>query len=173
MRRGLLLGLCIAAAWAIVAPAHAGPKDPFAAAYEGRVERDRTTWLGFDVIRDDGRRKVARVAAYVPYNCDDGAAAHGYGRVNGRLTVGPGGRFAGTLEGDGVIARGADDRLTYALRGRLGAGGRARGTIDAVVRFRSKARGGGFTRCYTGVLDWRARRGADTDPLSRQAGRAR
>ena len=168
MKRALTVGMSLAALCAAGLPAQAGMADPFEAQYEGHVERDRTTWFGFDVIRRDGKRKVARVKGSLPYNCDDGDGGRGYGVVRGRLTVGERGRFGGKLEGDRVVARGADDRLAYDLEGRLGSAGRARGTVDAVVTFTSAGRRGTRVRCYTGELDWRARRGADADPVTRE-----
>lgn len=168
MRRVLIAGICLAAACAVGVPAQAGPVDPFEGQYEGRAERDPSTWIGFDVIRRDGKRKVTRVEGYLPYHCDDGDGAHGYGVVRGKLAVRERGRFAGKLMGDEVLARGADDRLTYDIAGRLRGGGRARGTIDAVVTFIGMS---GRVRCYTGELDWRAQRGADADPVLREARR--
>lgn len=165
MKRALLVGGCIAAMWTMTLPAGAGPSDLFEAQYEGRVERDPSTWLGFEVIRRDGGRKVGSIAALLAYNCDSGESGRAYARVRGKLPVDSEGRFSGKLEGDQVKARGAGSSATYELAGRLGSRGRARGTIDGVLRFRAMTRGGGFVRCYSGGLSWRAKRGADSDPI--------
>ena len=164
MKRALVAGICIVGTWLVALPAGAGTSDLFDAQYEGRVERDPSTWLGFEVIRRDGARKVGRVAGLLPYNCDHGEAGRAYARVRGKLPVNGEGRFSGKLEGNQFKARGAGDSVVYDLAGRLGAGGRARGTIDSVLRFLVMRHGGDSVRCYTGELSWRARRGANTDP---------
>ena len=164
--RALLVGICVAGISASAVPATAGPTDLFEAQYEGRVERDPSTWLGFDVVRRDGVRKVARVGALLRYSCDNGDGGAAYGRARSKLRVGSEGRFSGRLEADQVEARGTDNSVTYDIAGRLREGGGARGTIDAVLRFTSAMRGGEAVRCYTGELSWRAERGAETDPFS-------
>lgn len=165
MKRALLVGSCVAWMWTAALPAGAGPSDPFEAQYEGRVERDPSTWLGFEVIRRDGERRVGGVAGFLPYNCDNGEAGRAYARVRGKVPVDGEGRFEGKLEGDQAKARGAGDSVTYELAGRLGSRGRARGTIDSVLRFPVMTRGGASVRCYSGELNWRAKRGADADPV--------
>lgn len=165
MKRALLVGICVVGVSAMTVPAEAGPSDLFEAQYEGRVERDPGTWLGFDVIRRDGARKVGRIAGLLRYNCDSGEGGVAYARVRGKLRVNGEGRFSGKLEGDQVKARGAGDSVTYDMTGRLRDGGGARGTIDSVLRFTSMRRGGESVRCYTGELSWRAERGAETDPI--------
>jgi hypothetical protein len=166
--RALLVGVCVAGISATAVPATAGPTDLFEAQYEGRAERDPSTWLGFDVIRRDGVRKVARVGALLRYSCDNGDGGSAYGRASSRLRVGDEGRFSGKLEADQVKTRGPGNSVTYDIAGRLREGGGARGTIDAVLRFTSASPRGEPVRCYTGGLSWRAERGADTDPFSRR-----
>jgi hypothetical protein len=154
-----------AATLAIALPAAAGPPPIFENEYEGRAERDRNTYVGFDVTNAGGARRIAEVTAFLRYVCDDGNAGPAVARVEGRLRV-EDGRFRGTLRGEPVEARvaprgPAPTRIAYRIAGKLQEGGRAKGTIDATLRFTPSMRGIGRVRCYTGELDWRTRRGAD------------
>jgi hypothetical protein len=153
----------------LAVPAAAGPPGSiFENQYEGRAERTRDTYVGFDVIRTQGGRKVANVSALLRYHCVNGDGGQAAGRVNGRLRVN-GDRFAGTLRGQPEPFRGAhrqgppgDSRLKYRVKGALLENGKAKGTIDATLKVAPVlARGGQLLRCYTGELDWKARRGAD------------
>jgi hypothetical protein len=150
---------------ALSLPAHAG----FGPAnldndYEGRAERDPFTYVGFDV----GNGKVAKVTAHLHYACTDGEQGRARARMNGKLTL-HGNRFAGTLRAvrDFGASRGGDSpgRIKYRVRGKLKRGGKAKGEIDAEIRFRApEMRGAGeMVRCYSGRLAWKARRGADLD----------
>jgi hypothetical protein len=150
---------------AVALPANAGPPDLFDNGYQGKAERDPQNYFGFDVTRRNGERKVGRVTGLLPFNCDDGFSGRAYARARGKLAVGDDGRFSGKVVADEFLARGADQKITYKVAGRLGKRGRARGTVDAVLSFQQKMRGANSIRCYTGGLDWRARRGADAAPV--------
>ena len=136
--------------------------------YEGLVERDRGTYFGFDVVRRGEATKVARVTARLAYTCTSGSGGRASARARGKLRI-TDGTFAGTLEVPPdqipVRARGGPGTMTYAVAGELRRRGRARGTIDAVIRFSEAPRGGPGLRCYSGKVDWRARRGADVEPV--------
>jgi hypothetical protein len=173
MKRVLMVGICCAAACGATVSAWAGPKDLFDAQYQGKAERDPASYVGFDVVRGGGKRKVARVAAVLPYHCLDGASGRAFARVRGKLPIDDAGEFAGTLRGDEFLARGGDTSVTYRFDGRLRRRGKARGTIDGELRFPSMMRGGGTVRCYTGGLNWRTKRGADAAPVTRGQGRIR
>ncbi len=151
---------------ALAATAAAGPPGTvFDNRYEGRVERTPNTYLGFDVVKG-GVKKIARVSALLHYNCSNGDGGDAAGRVRGKLRV-EDGAFAGTLRGNPLPFRAASfrgpapSRIKYRVRGTLLKKGKARGTIDATLTFTPTLRGGERVRCYTGELDWRARRGAD------------
>ena len=169
--RGAAIALVCAAAVALPAaiPATAG-MEAFENDYEGRAERDPGTYFGFDLVREDGKRKVAKVTALLAYSCDSGSGGRGLARARGKLAVKASGRFAGRLsvpENQVPVRRGEARSLTYDVTGRLRRRGRARGTIDAVLLFVGAPRGGS-TRCYSGRVDWRARRGAEVEVPARQ-----
>jgi hypothetical protein len=135
--------------------------------YEGRAERDPFTYFGFDITSQDGRKKVAKVTARLSYQCAGGSGGRATARARGKLAI-EDGAFAGRLsvpqDQIPTRARGAST-MTYDLTGELRRRGRARGTIDAVIRFAAAPRRRGGNRCYSGKLDWRARRGAEVEPI--------
>ena len=153
----------------LVIPANAGPPGSiFDNQYEGRVERTVGTYFGFDLNRTPGGKKVAKVSALLRYNCVNGDGGVAAGRVNGRLRV-EGDRFAGTLRGQPEPVRvghrlgpPSTSRIKYRVAGELRRRGRAKGSVDATLSFVPKMmRGGNRVRCYSGKLDWKARRGAN------------
>jgi hypothetical protein len=164
-------GALIALAVAVPAMAGFGPKE-FDNDFEGRVEADPTTYFGFDVKRKKGDRKVARVTALLHYACSNGDGGGASARVKGKLPV-EDDRFAGTLRRTAdfvtrdLAARGGNPgHIKYRVRGKFTSKRKAKGTVDAEIRFRAtKMRGGELVRCYTGEVDWKARRGADVEPV--------
>jgi hypothetical protein len=55
-----------------------------------------------------------------------------------------------------------DARIRYRVEGTLLKRGKAKGKLDATLTFTPTfARGDGQLRCYTGKVDWKARRGAE------------
>jgi hypothetical protein len=165
VRRALLFAAA-AGGLALAVPAQAG----FGPAnldneYEGRAERDPFTYVGLDARNG----KVAKVTALLHYFCDDGEQGHARARVEGKLPVKDGGRFAGTLRATRRFTpRGGTTpgHIKYRIRGKLRQRGLASGEIDAEIRFvPPEMRGAGErVRCYSGGLDWIARRGADVEP---------
>lgn len=156
----------VATAAAAAIPASAG-MFAYTNDYEGLVERDPGTYFGFDVVRRGDMTKAAKVTARLAYTCTSGGGGRATAQARGKLRIRDG-AFAGKLEVPPdqipVRARGAAT-MTYAVVGELRRRGRARGTIDAVIRFSGAPRGGGDeTRCYSGKVDWRAKRGADVEP---------
>jgi hypothetical protein len=170
MRRHLWISSVALGALALAVPAHAG----FGPAqldndFEGRVEKDRTTYFGFDVKSKQGEQKVAKITARVRYSCTDGESGPASARMKGKLPVN-GDRFAGTLRrtADFLKARGGSPgRIKYDVRGKFVSKRKAKGTIDAEIRFRTgpPMRGGELIRCYSGVVDWKAKRGANVEPV--------
>jgi hypothetical protein len=142
--------------------------------FEGRVERDRTTYFGFDVLKKRGKQKVAKVTALLRYSCDGGKAGPARARVRGKLRVNDE-RFGGTLrrtadfgKARGLVARGGSPgKIKYRVRGKFVSKRKAKGSIDAEIRFRAAppTRGVKFIRCYSGEVAWKAKRGADVEPV--------
>jgi hypothetical protein len=157
-------GATIALAGALAATAIGGIPDN---QYEGRAEGDSSTYVGFDVVNNNGKRKVKAVSAFLTYRCQGGSGGEAFIRTSGRIKVNDEGRFRGTVRAEEVpvraLTRGGPAEATYLFKGRLKSGGRARGRIDANL-FLSEAPRGGSQRCYTGELDWAARRGAEVLP---------
>jgi hypothetical protein len=169
MRRHLWISSVALGALALAVPANAG----FGPAqldndFEGRVEKDGTTYFGFDLKSKRGEQKVAKVTARVRYSCTDGGSGPASARVKGKLAVN-GDRFAGTLQRTADFGKARGDnpgKIKYDVRGRFATKRKAKGTIDAEIRFRSPPmRGGQRVRCYSGVVDWKAKRGANVAPI--------
>jgi hypothetical protein len=169
-RLGATLGLATAfGLLAFALPASAGPVPLFDNQYEGKVERNNFTYLGFDVV-GQGTKKAARITAALHYSCTSGAGGRAAARARGRLRI-KDGAFSGEVsvpKGEIPVraarARGAQSSMTYKVSCKLRPGGRARGKIDAEIRFEGIPRGIDPFRCYSGRVDWRARRGADVEP---------
>jgi hypothetical protein len=162
-------GATILLAGALAASAIAGPGFPDNQ-YEGRAEGDSGTYVGFDVVNNNGNRKVRAVSAFLTYRCQGGGGGEAFVRAEGGIKVNDEGRFRGTVRTDEVPVRQALARrgdlteATYLFKGRLKSGGRARGRIDGNLFFSGMPRGES-QRCYTGELDWAARRGAEVEPV--------
>jgi len=165
-RAALAAGL---AGLVLAIPASAGPPGSIVDnGYEGRAERNPITYFGFDVIRSGGTKRVAEVTALLRYNCVNGSGGDALARVNGRLRI-ENDRFAGTLRGEPEPFRAvhrlgpaSTSRSKYRIQGELRRGGRAKGKIEATLSFvPSMMRGDSRVRCYTGELDWKAKRGAN------------
>jgi hypothetical protein len=167
MRRRLWISSVALGALALAVPANAG----FGPAqldndFEGRAEKDVTTYFGFDLKSKRGEQKVAKVTARLRYSCTDGESGPASARVKGKLPVN-GDRFAGTLRrtADFVDRGGSPGRIKYDVRGKFVSKRKAKGTVDAEIRFRiAPMRGGELVRCYSGVVDWKAKRGANVEP---------
>jgi hypothetical protein len=139
--------------------------------YEGRAEGDSTTYVGFDVVKRNGQRKVKAVSALLHYDCQSGNGGSAFIRTQGRIKVNDEGRFRGTVRSDELptrqAARGGATGTSYLFKGRLRSEGRAKGRIDANLVFPDDPpRGSPGQRCYSGELDWRAQRGAEVLPTS-------
>ena len=108
---------------------------------------------------------MAKVTAHLSYVCTDGKAGGAAARVKGKLRV-EDDRFAGTLRRRadfGDSRRPRDDQVPNPRKVPIE---KAKGTVDAEIRFRAtEMRGGPFIRCYTGEVDWKASRGADLKPI--------
>lgn len=166
-RRRAAIGVAIAASALMATQAIAGPPDND---YEGRAEKDPSTYVGFNVDGSNGDKKISKVKASLSYTCRNGNGGGLYAMTKGKLRVKPDHTFAGTLKvsGKSVIARGGSENpfsdMKYRFEGKLGKKGKAKGTIDASLRYAgATARGSASTVCYTGELDWKAKRGADLE----------
>jgi hypothetical protein len=170
MKHFLCISVAVIAALGIALPASAGftGTGPLDNDFEGRVEGDRSTYFGFNVKGTGNNRKVARVKAHLRYTCTDGDFGDASARVKGKLAV-EDDRFAGTLRrrADFGATRGDNPgAIKYRIRGKFTSRRKAKGTVDAEIRFRApEMRGGPIVRCYTGEVDWKARRGADLKPI--------
>jgi hypothetical protein len=167
-RRAITAAAAIAVG--LTVPASAGPPDIFENQYEGRVESTPTTYFGFDVVKKQGKKKVAKVTALMRYNCVNGDGADAAARAQGRLRVKRDGSFQGTVSGQPLPFRAphrqlgppGSARIKYRVEGTLLRRGKAKGKVDATLTFTPIApRGDGPIRCYSGKLDWKARRGAE------------
>lgn len=130
--------------------------------YEGRVEKTQATYFGFDIKRDGAVKRVAKVAAYMPYHCrGESESARLYGEAKGSLRVKRNGSFSGKLDVKDVLLRGTSIGGTYEIDGKLGKAGKAKGRIDAHIASHDTKRRISGLKCYSGGLDWKARKGAE------------
>jgi hypothetical protein len=134
--------------------------------FEGRVERNKDTYFGFD-LKSDGD-KVAGVSAYLSYRCKDSMDGAALFEANdGKTLKVKGGEFSGTVEGKyrATDMRGAEPRsfeFSYDVSGELLDGGKAKGSIES--RLRVNFIGGDSARCEAkDDGDWKAEKGADID----------
>lgn len=122
--------------------------------YEGQVENDSSTFVGFNVQKVNGKTKITNLAAGLAYVCrgQQGGGGLGYGNAKRSLTV-KNGKFKGTVPIK-FGGRGAPTGGTYTVSGSVPKNGLAKGTISSELKF-SGARGGSSGGCYTGGLDWK------------------
>jgi len=151
--------ICLVGVLAIPGIAAGGAVFPPDNAYQGRIEGDPNTYFGFDIVHQNGKRKVTQVALQPPHSCYSGN--HGYDPVviPGSFTVRHG-RFHGTRQGTYTeLYSPSPPPATFKLSGKLLRHGKARGTVG----FRAFPVGPGDT-CYSGTLAWKANRGATVVP---------
>jgi hypothetical protein len=164
------LAVCLAAAISLTASAASAIAGSIND-YEGRAEHDRGTYVGFDLVKQDGKTKVTHLNGVLPYHCQGSSETFGT-NSRGSLKV-TNKRFEGTLNIP-IKARGsAAQSAHYELSGKLLAGGKAKGTIQGVVVFidTGARRAASSERCYTGGLRYSLKKGADIPiPLSRTGG---
>ena len=152
MRR-LITSIVLVAALAVPASALAGlviiyPPLPDTE-YQGRIEGDPHTFIGFDLGHVNGKTKVKHFSFSSPFFCR-GAGNPDYAHLetDAKFTVHDH-RFGGTrqhLEGNTTI------NLT--VHGKLRRHGKARGIFR--FEFHNASRD-----CYSGLYDWHAKRGAE------------
>lgn len=163
VRTKLATALAAAALACTAAPALAGGIPD--AKYEGRIAGDPNTYIGHGIKRAKGKRFLTKLYAVVPFTCRGSAYVDWIPmRIKGRIPVRENGKFAATRKAVGVAVPG-HVKMRVKLRGRLAKGGRTQGRIEANGRILSEARAGTLAECYSGMHDWRARRGADVDPF--------
>lgn len=140
------LATLLIGAWAGTASAGDGPE------YAGRIEKDPTTWFGFDVSGSGDSRKVKHLFVFnVSVACNDGdGGRRGFLQVGRNFNVSKQGRFHGTGRAVQLTKQNAP---TYFVRvsGKLKPSGKkAAGEVELKLA--------GDTRCYSGTLDWKARK---------------
>lgn len=150
----------------VAGSALAGGAAPTDDQYQGAVEKTAGTYFGFDLAKKHGVTKVKHVSAIVNYNCaGQGEGGRIYARSNSSLKV-KNGRFSGKVKLKTVLpSRGSTGSSgTYGVSGKLLKHGKAKGTVDGVVFLDLSGRGGPRIRCYSGRVDWKAKKGAHTFP---------
>lgn len=128
--------------------------------YEGRVEKSDFSYFGFDKQGD----KVKGFTAYLFYQCDNGNYFPAMNETKGALKL-DGKKFSGKLDLDFAKRRGSlPTSATYKITGKLGKNGTAKGTVEGETRYAPiRARGSNPGKCFTGKLDWKAKKGVDID----------
>jgi len=132
--------------------------------YGGRVEKDPNTLIGFNLAKQDGKTRVVKIIAALPYSCEGTTSEGGsaLAKAKGSLVVKSDKTFSGKLKTGsfqtrGAMRRGGPSRGDYKITGKLGKHGAAKGTITGELFLeQTMPRGGPEVRCYTGGLDWKA-----------------
>jgi hypothetical protein len=133
--------------------------------YQGHAERDPGTFVGFDLEKHDGKTKVTRVQALLRFNCVGSSGGQGLVAGKGSLPVKSNGSFSGSLRGKFMGGRGVPPPTsTLKISGKLQKHGKAKGKIASTIQFQSQMRGGP-SHCYTGEVDWKAKKGAVVNPV--------
>ena len=154
--------IAVVSAFAMV-PAYAtgggvGPKNPD---FGGKLDGKKNRYFGFDVVRNNGKRRVfPNIVRNAPFDCpgtaDDGTES---GFLEKSFRVRPDKTFGGTRRYDFGKARGVDATgLKYTLEGEFTSGRRAKGTLQITTFLEA----GGS--CRTPVMNWRARKPAPDPP---------
>lgn len=156
--------LSATAALMLAAPASAGVAND----YQGRAEKDKTTFVGFDVAKKNGVKRVSKVTGILHYHCSASGTDPTFGvRSQGSLKV-KDNRFGGTLKIPIQQRGGLPTSAKVVINGKLGRKGKASGVIEGIVVFADTGRRGIEAppegRCYTGGLSYRLKRGAEVNP---------
>ena len=117
--------------------------------YEGRIDERNKTYFGFDLSANGNR--VNGITAFLHYVCEGGKSGNLLLETDGGLRVRDD-EFSGKTSGQNKLD------VTYTTTGRLGADGRASGSL--------KAKGvlEGVAKCRaTNDGDWKAKEGRDID----------
>jgi hypothetical protein len=173
MKRLVLL-FCLCGLLAVPALATAGVLQPDNQ-FQGRVEGDPNTYFGFDVTGSKDREKVRHVTATLPMTCYSSDQGMVETNIPGSfklrrprveiISVGSGGHHRHTVrrlhyrffyaEADVETPDGSGEAYLY---GAVRHHGKARGYIR--VQTHSESLG----KCYSGGLEWKAKRGANVNP---------
>jgi hypothetical protein len=173
--------LCLCGLLAVPALAIARPFPPDSH-FQGRVEGDPNTYFGFGTAGPKRHKKVRHVAVALPMNCyssDRGIVelrlhesfeilnlrylfTHGHARAKAEAAKRGGVQIVRRLahlkvfygEADIETEQGSGEAYLF---GQINRHGRARGSIHM------KTHSDAFGKCYSGVLKWRAHRGARVD----------
>jgi hypothetical protein len=162
MKRVVLV-LCLVAAMVVPAVALAGLVFPPDNDYQGRLEGDPNTYIGFDVHKRHGRlNRVSGISTAIPVTC--------YSRDTGIIDV----RLPGSVKVERLLPiRGGPRSLRrlklFEAEGRVNTWA-GLGTLEVVGLLRPHGRSAGaisihthhanLGRCYSGYLEWKAQRGA-------------
>ncbi len=143
--------------------------------YQGRIESDHGTFFGFDLNKEHGVTKLSHVESLVKLQCTNGEDGGFPARFHGSLRVKDNDSFKGTLSGQFDPLRGAPNgSLRASVSGKLQKGGKAKGKIDETFDFTDTTnRGSQHVHCYSGAVDWAAKRGAIVNPQDQGPNRLR
>jgi hypothetical protein len=162
----LVISICLVAALVVpaIALARTFPPD---SDYQGRVEGDPNTYFGFDRDRIHGHRMIRHIAFSAPINCYSGDHGIVKARIPGKFKIERGLfgvphvprvlRHLRFFFADGPIHLPYGDGTAEAFGNLLG-DNRAGGELRVVTHSDT------LGKCYSGILGWRAKRGAEVAP---------
>ena len=142
--------------------------------FQGHIEKDPGTFMGFDL--DSGGSKVTHIAAGLKIQCNDGETGKSLLKGKGSLKVKGNGSFSGKMKTKPIqnrVGRGSaelfDGRLE--VSGKLQKHGKAKGQVGGTFSFFLN-RGGNKVHCYSGLVNWKAKKGATVNPVAQDPVRA-
>jgi hypothetical protein len=170
----LVLVLCLCGLLAVPSTAMAGvfaPDNQF----QGRAEGDPNTYFGFDVTGKKKHRKVRHLAVAVPMACYDGTQGIVEVPVPGSFRLRSPGVVLVTVSGGSSAHEKARPHHRHHVKiffaesdvdtpngsgeiylfGEVGRHGKARGYLQVHTD------GASTGKCYSGLLEWKAKRGVD------------
>jgi hypothetical protein len=158
--RRLAVGAVAAVVLAVPATAVAGVFGD--GEYGGKVDRDPSQFISFDVVRDDGKRYVTHIELVAAeLTCADSAGdGPQSGSLEGRFKI-KHGEFEGSRRYDFSRSRRGSGGLSYSIEGEFVRERKVRG------EYRLRLRGGVFDPCVTGKLPFVARKPAPEPPTQK------
>jgi hypothetical protein len=126
--------------------------------YEGKVEGEQETYVGFDLSKD--KKTVKAVGAYFRYKCDNGKGGSLFTEIKKKIEV-------KDREFDGKIRGPSKGTMIYEISGKLKKQGKANGEIEATLKLSP-----GVTCTARDDGEWKAKKGRDVEipsPIRRRS----
>jgi hypothetical protein len=127
--------------------------------FEGRIERDPNTYMGLDIVRQNGKKFIAHGLGYGPYTCIGGSQGFVTFTTGKRIKISDGGRFRAVQNTS--LANGKAIG-TLRISGRVN-----RRVIKGSAGWRLEDEPGPGDDCYTGQLAYKVSKDNEVEVRSR------